>query len=269
MPDYANSNPYRTVQPFPQCTYWAAERWYQLTGHYPPDWGNANTWPENAQKDGWTVTDKPIVPSICVLGPGVQDADKGVGHVCIVEDFVFQGAGLLSDTFMTSNMNWPEGSATVKDVPHTSGQGVYFITDNSPVTLKGKTIGYMNKVANQQLHGDGSWYGVCKNLHDLETFTDTSKIDFSNPVNFAESVASNIAQSDIPGGPALTFAIVNAGAIFYRAFLIIMGMVILFAVGLQVQEMVDSQEIGTLTGGGGDTANLAEAGGKVAELAAL
>lgn len=108
--------------PFGQCTYWADSRYHQLTGFYVPWRGNANAWAYAAAASGWIVSSTPHVPSIIVLGGGVQGAG-GYGHVAVVERINSDGS------VYTSNMNWYSagGWGRVGYVTFRPGPGVSFV----------------------------------------------------------------------------------------------------------------------------------------------
>ncbi len=85
-----------------QCTFWADYRYHQLTGYWVPWGGDAYAWAGGAGASGWIVSSTPHVPSIIVLGPGVQGA-SGFGHVAVVERINSDGS------VETSNWNWFAG----------------------------------------------------------------------------------------------------------------------------------------------------------------
>ncbi len=104
-----------------QCTWWAAYRYHQLTGHYPPWLGNAGAWAYGASAYGWVVSGTPRVPSIIVLAPGVQGAGD-YGHVAVVESINADGS------VNTSNFNWGAGHFGVETmVTFFPGPGVSFV----------------------------------------------------------------------------------------------------------------------------------------------
>jgi surface antigen len=83
-----------------QCTYWANERYHQLSGYWVAWLGNADQWRYGAASMGWIVSNVPQVHSIIVLQPGVQGAG-GYGHVAVVEKVNSDGSSVV-----TSDMNW-------------------------------------------------------------------------------------------------------------------------------------------------------------------
>lgn len=108
--------------PYGVCTYWANQRYHQLTGFWVTWLGNAYQWVDGARAAGWNVSSSPHVPSIIVLMPGVQGA-SGYGHVAVVES----ASGNIAHT---SNMNWYAnggGYGIVSYYDFTAGSGVYFI----------------------------------------------------------------------------------------------------------------------------------------------
>jgi surface antigen len=75
-----------------QCTYWADYRYWQLTGYEVPWAGNADTYAYQAASYGWINAAVPVLHSIIVLQPGVQNAGLGTGHVGIVEGINADGS---------------------------------------------------------------------------------------------------------------------------------------------------------------------------------
>lgn len=67
-----------------QCTWGAAQKWFEASGSYPALAGNAMSWSDTAAAAGWTVTDDPQDRSIVVFQPGVVGAGS-VGHVAWVD----------------------------------------------------------------------------------------------------------------------------------------------------------------------------------------
>jgi surface antigen len=109
--------------PYGQCTWWAAQRYYQLHGVFVP-WrieANAWQWTDRAYQFGWRVSFVPQAGDIIVLQPGVQGAYE-MGHVGIVEH-VFPGGRL-----MVSSMNWGANTGGVTDTQFHTGPGVAFIS---------------------------------------------------------------------------------------------------------------------------------------------
>jgi surface antigen len=67
-----------------QCTWGAAQKWYEASGSYPSLAGNALSWRDSAAAVGWTVVDDPQARSIVVFQPGVAGAGP-IGHVAWVD----------------------------------------------------------------------------------------------------------------------------------------------------------------------------------------
>lgn len=113
------SNPF----PYGSCTWWAAQRYHQLTGIYVP-WttqSDAWQWTARARQFHWVVSNKPSPGAIIDLQPWVQWA-YGKGHVAVVEKVLSNGH------VVTSNMSWGAHPTQVTNVQFTPGPGVTFIT---------------------------------------------------------------------------------------------------------------------------------------------
>lgn len=110
------------VFPYGQCTWWANQRYHQLTGSFVPWSTNANAyqWVDRAIDYGWHVSGTPIVGSIMVLQPYVQGA-YGFGHVGVVEQI------LTSGNVVASSMNWGSYPSMVTDTTFVPRPGVSFI----------------------------------------------------------------------------------------------------------------------------------------------
>jgi surface antigen len=67
-----------------QCTWGAAQKWFEASGSYPALTGNALSWSDSAVAGGWTVVDDPHDRSIVVFQPGVAGAGA-IGHVAWVD----------------------------------------------------------------------------------------------------------------------------------------------------------------------------------------
>lgn len=118
-----------------QCTWWADERYHQLTGFYVP-WNhtgqaNAYQWLQQARNFGWNTASSPPkgIPSIiCLQGSAGQGVESSLGHVAIVEKINSDGS------VVTSDMNWSVGPILqttngypVRQVVFKQGPGVSFI----------------------------------------------------------------------------------------------------------------------------------------------
>jgi surface antigen len=111
-----------------QCTWWADERYHQLTGYYNP-WNhtgqaNAYQWLGQAKAYGWQTASTPPkgVPSIiCLQGNAGQGVESTLGHVAVVEKVNSDGS------VVTSNMNFNVGPSFPTSL-NTQGYPVHQIT---------------------------------------------------------------------------------------------------------------------------------------------
>lgn len=108
--------------PYPQCTWWADERYHQRHGVYVPWTTKANAWQWTAWAHdfGWHVFRTPTVGSIIALQPWVQGA-YGYGHVGVVERILNNGH------VIASSMNWGSNPYAVSYTEFAPGAGVTFI----------------------------------------------------------------------------------------------------------------------------------------------
>jgi surface antigen len=67
-----------------QCTWGAAQKWFEASGSYPSLGGNALAWRDSAAAVGWTVVDDAQDRSMVVFQPGVAGAGP-YGHVAWVD----------------------------------------------------------------------------------------------------------------------------------------------------------------------------------------
>ena len=112
----------RNQFPWPQCTWWANQRYHQQHGIFVP-WrtqSNAWQWKARAHDFHWRLSNAPAVGSIMVLQPGVQGAYGG-GHVGVVEKVLGHGY------FIASNLNWGAHPTVVTYVKFHAGAGVTFV----------------------------------------------------------------------------------------------------------------------------------------------
>jgi surface antigen len=109
--------------PYGQCTWWADQRYHDLTGYYIQWSGNAYQWAYNASAyPGWVVSGVPHVPSIVVFQPGVQYASPLYGHVGVLEGVNPDGS------LHTSNMNVSGYAFGARvDLTNYAGPGVSFV----------------------------------------------------------------------------------------------------------------------------------------------
>jgi surface antigen len=122
-PTSAPSNGAYNWFPYPSCTWWADQRYYQLHGTYVP-WrtqANASQWTARAYQYGWHVSSVPSVGAIIDLQPWVQGA-YGMGHVAIVEQVLSNGS------VIASNSSWGGNPYAITYVHFSPGPGVTFIT---------------------------------------------------------------------------------------------------------------------------------------------
>jgi len=107
---------------FPQCTWWANQRYYQLHGVYVPWTTNSDAWQwvNRARDFGWRVSYSPIPGSIIVFQPNVQGA-SWLGHVGIVERVNSNGSVTVSNT------NWGANPTSVTYTTAWPGNGVAFV----------------------------------------------------------------------------------------------------------------------------------------------
>ncbi|MEU0498523.1 CHAP domain-containing protein [Mycobacterium sp. NPDC006124] len=75
-----------------QCTWGAAQKWFEATGSYPAMRGDAWNWVNAARAAGYTVVDAPTERSIVVFQPGAAGAG-GYGHVAWVDSVTSQAGG--------------------------------------------------------------------------------------------------------------------------------------------------------------------------------
>jgi surface antigen len=108
--------------PYGQCTWWAAQRYYQLHGIYVPWTTNADAWQwtDRAYQFGWQVSSSPVAGAIIDLQPWVEGA-YGLGHAGVVEQVLSNG------DVIASNMNWGANPSQVTDVQFSPGPGVTFL----------------------------------------------------------------------------------------------------------------------------------------------
>jgi surface antigen len=107
---------------YPQCTWWANERYHQLHGVYVPWRTNANAWQWTARAYdfGWHVSLSPSVGSLIDLQPWLQGA-YGQGHVGVVEQV------LPNRHVIASSTNWGSNPYAVSYTEFAPGRGVTFI----------------------------------------------------------------------------------------------------------------------------------------------
>jgi surface antigen len=102
-----------------QCTWGAAEKWFEASGSYPAMRGNALEWTNTAAAAGYTVVDTPQDRSLVVFQPGVAGAG-GYGHVAWV-DSVSSSAGAQWIHVTEMNGLAGEGLFNGRDVQNVPG----------------------------------------------------------------------------------------------------------------------------------------------------
>jgi N-acetylmuramoyl-L-alanine amidase len=113
---------YGNAFPYPACTWWANQRYYQLHGVFVPwrDGSMAWQWAGQAHRFGWQVSARPSVGSIVDMQPWVQGA-YGAGHVAIVERVLGNG------TAIASSMSWGYNPYAVVYIQVRPGSGITFL----------------------------------------------------------------------------------------------------------------------------------------------
>lgn len=108
--------------PYPQCTWWASQRYHQMHGVYVPWTTNSDAWlwTQRAQEFHWVVSNRPAVGDIVNLQAWVQGA-YDLGHVAVVEKILGNG------DVLASNLNWGDAPYQVTYVEFTPGPGISFI----------------------------------------------------------------------------------------------------------------------------------------------
>jgi surface antigen len=110
------------VFPYPNCTWWANQRYYQLHKYFVPWRINAMAWQwsARAQQFRWNVSSRPSVGSIVDMQPWIQGA-YAAGHVAVVERVLHGG------TVVASSMNWSVNPCAVVYMQVRPGSGITFI----------------------------------------------------------------------------------------------------------------------------------------------
>lgn len=208
-----------------QCTWWAQERYHQLTGLWTPMLGNAYQWLGQAQAAGWETGDKPPngIPSIiCMQGNAGQGLIPSLGgkygHVAIVEKINPDGSVL------TSNMDWSVGTPfqtninthgyPVRQVLFKPGTGVSFIwtgnakpsasTPSSSNTGGASGGGYLTLL--EQVHETlvdiPGFYGIALAIDESEQFP--GWVDLTDPTKtwdvpgYIRSAGASITDNFVP-----------------------------------------------------------------------
>jgi surface antigen len=253
----AASNTY----PKGQCTWWANERYHALSGYYVPWSANAKGWAADAQDAGWSVSNKPLVPSIIVLQPGVQGADPMFGHVAVVES-VNKDGSLHCSTQNWNNITYP--NITYWDFK--TGAGVQFVyagaglANGGTATLSDSTgnggqisfTPFLKQIHNTLVDTPG-FYGVALALDEAEQFT--GWVDLSNAgsnggvlgwltgtqfdfVGFTRSLGATISDNAVPF--AIRYGIASLG------FILIIFLLLRVAMGVAENGLEIAKDVAPL-----------------------
>lgn len=76
---------------FGYCTFWTSKRRQEVGFPIPQNWGNANTWNDNAVRSGYRVDHLPAVHAI------MQTDEGPLGHVAFVESVTPGGGWTVSE----------------------------------------------------------------------------------------------------------------------------------------------------------------------------
>ena len=159
QPTYKSGNRNIYASYIGQCTWWAAQRYHDLSGVWVPWAGNANQWLAGAQANGWQATPnapKGLPSIICLQGYAGQGANGLYGHVAVVESVNSDGS------VNTSNMNWTDSNAPVltsvqglpiRKVTFTPGPGVSFLYASSSAGQSSQSL--IQAVATALMGGGG------------------------------------------------------------------------------------------------------------------
>ncbi len=226
--------------PLGQCTWWANQRYHDLTGYYVPWNGNAYQWAQGAQSAGWHVSATPPngIPSIIVMGPNVQGAGS-LGHVGVVEKVN------KNRTVTVSNMNWLDSNAAViqtvsgypiRQTTITIGPGISFVwatgSGTSPTSLLdmptavAKTFKLAPDASVKQFLVSMDEYMVLSSIFDVDTesIQDTAfGVSFTDPAKWLGAVATNAAT--------------QMSALLVRTILVILGIYLIVQV---IRNFVDT-----------------------------
>lgn len=214
-----------------QCTRYADEQYHTLTGYYVPWSANAKDWYIQALAYGWTVSSKPIVPSIICLQGGIQGADGAYGHVAIVES-------INGKSVTTTDLNWGPNYQSVSTVVFGTGSGVSFIyaTGGNGKAIGATTATLSDSVSNL-LAGGNTPISLAPNSDVTDFLWTLDQIMLL--INPFSNV--NATQDSLPGGITFTDPIswleLVAGnlvddlvALCVRLIFIIVGVVVLIKV---------------------------------------
>jgi surface antigen len=113
---------YSNTYPYPACTWWADQRYYQMHKYFVPWHANAMAWQwtARARQFHWSVSTRPNVGDIVDMQPWVQGAYGG-GHVAVVERVLRGG------TVVASSMSWGANPYVVVYMQVRVGPGITFL----------------------------------------------------------------------------------------------------------------------------------------------
>lgn len=226
-----------------QCTWWASQRYHDLTGIWVPWSGDAWMWANGAKNANWQVQAFPPqgIPSIICLqgyaGQGLEYSADGMryGHVGVVESVNSDGS------VQTSNFNW---SPHIKDrvvVYHrfVPGNGVSFIyASNSAVSSsRNSIIGTLGSIASQVSIAPNAdvtqfLFDVDQALQFTNPFIPPDFSDFFNPIAYLEAVSAQLWQ--------------DTTALIWRTIFLFLGFFLLYKV---LSHFIDFAGIAQQTGG--------------------
>lgn len=199
--------------PAGQCTQYADERYHQLTGFYVPWSGNAADWSFMASANGWSVSSKPVVPSILVLQPGIQGADVAYGHVAVVES-------VTGSSVQTTNLNWGPNYGQVSSVTFHAGPGVSFVYATLNGAIQGSTGGAFSTLSDtvgKVTSKLGPSSDVAQTLIAIDDvlalLNPFDGLSTLNPLAWLEGLGTNLVE--------------DLAAIIYRLIIISIGVIIL------------------------------------------
>lgn len=219
-----------------QCTYWAQQRYHQLTGIWSPCTGNGYQWASQAGLAGWIVGSQPPPnsPSIICLQPGTQGADRNFGHVGVVERVNGDGSVYTSNYNVYPNLN----NKVVVYLTFHTGNGVSFIYAGNNIgslsplakavsagisyaTGLGATYALSSNATIAEFLSSMDSYLTLKNPFDVQAKQDTISagpvnIGISDPVDWISQVSNNLVSDLI--------------AIVLRSLLLLLGCYILFKI---------------------------------------
>lgn len=199
--------------PAGQCTQYADERYHQLTGYYVPWSGNAADWSSMALAYGWSVSSRPIVPSIMVLQPGIQGADPTYGHVAVVES-------VTGSSVQTTNLNWGPNYSQVSSVTFQTGPGVSFVYATANGAIQGSSGGLFSSLSDtvgtvtSKLSPSSDVTQVLIAIDDsLALLNPFEGLSLVNPIGWVAGFGNNLVG--------------DLGALVYRAVLIFIGVILI------------------------------------------